>query len=189
MNNIWKGPEKTGDNLDPRDLDIVIDSFVKQNEEQKKKEEALRIISGIEKQLEGYNLFLSIDETNKKMYIIWESNWNKKLLNIPFSLDDLSSFSSMLEDIKRLLEYDWELQLLGWKEWRAIAYIPSFWPTEWRHRIITKKLPHWQELEYYIKENNKTEELFVFIQSLKWIPEKEWLIDKSIKASWPIWNI
>lgn len=151
--------------------------------------EALVLLKSIENDLKWYKLYLSINWSKNELYIIWQWKWDKILLNIPFKIGDVNNFSSTLNDIKKLLNYDWNIQIIWWKEWRSIADIQWFWWDGNAQRLIHKWLPHWKDIDFYVDQNNKLEELFVFIQKLKWIPEKEWVISDKIQNSTPLWNI
>lgn len=146
---------------------------------------AIWLIKALNNDIEWNNeIKLSIREDSWKpqYYIIW---WKENtLLNIPLDIESLEEFCNQIET---LMNFEWKIQLLWWKEWRAIADKQLLWWSTRANKLIYKWLETWSDISYYIAENNKTEELFAFVQRLKWIPEEDWIIDKSIKNSWPIW--
>ena len=149
--------------------------------ENRKHKIALWILNKIDSDVPKYDIDLAIDRSDNTYRIIWNDN-------VSFNLSlDLDSLDLYCDDIIKLLNYDWDIQLIWWKEWRAIAEKNLIWWSALADRLVNNSQEHWLTDEHNRSENNKTEELFKFVQTLKWVPIEDWIISDSIKKSWPIW--
>ncbi|MDD3646689.1 MAG: hypothetical protein PHH06_04775 [Candidatus Gracilibacteria bacterium] len=141
---------------------------------------ALGIVKQLDKQLkEGYDIDFAIDRKKNQYYIIVNDN----ILNLPLDINSLEKFGN---DVVNLLNYDGKIQLIGGEDWRAIAEVQWLGGSAGAKKIVDNPLKYGKNLAYYVYENNKTEELFKFIQLLKKVPESDWKIDPSILKSGPI---
>jgi hypothetical protein len=154
---------------------------------------AIGIIKWLESTIENtnYDLDLAIDRENNKYYIIS----GIYSLNIPLSFDTLVGMLKLI--IKGLNANEWrEELLLRWKENKRTiigdwGYLNKshkvLWNVEQTHGTIiengVEKFVNQTKME---KNNNKTEEIYKFIQSVKWVPIEEW--DIKWVCNWPINN-
>lgn len=162
-----------------------IEKVLKTRLDNKEEVLALDILKKVDSQIPSFDINLWTDRENNKFYFILK---NKENVNIPLSIPlSIGSLESMWESLVKLLNHDWAIQLIWWREWRAIAEVQMFWSEANADRIVNTSQKSWLSDEANIDENNKTEELFKFIQTVNNIPEEEWKISDSIKNSGPIW--
>ncbi|PID86359.1 hypothetical protein CSB08_01190 [Candidatus Gracilibacteria bacterium] len=157
-----------------------VEELLLEKEKKEKKEEAVKLIDQLNNNIPSkYEIKLSIKDSGSRTEYYIVGGKNDILLNMPLNNESLKTYC---EYINTLLNYNSDIQLLGGREWRAVAEIQFLGGTANAKRLIYKGLKHGGNESYYQYENNKIEELFSFIQKIKGVPREDWVIDRFINA-------
>ena len=132
---------------------------------------ALSTIKVIDKIVLWHDLDLAIDREKNRYYFVWDK---KIALNIPLSFDKLIDLWTTLTT---LFKSD-KIQLAWDKYWRSIYTDKSLVPLAMEDELIKNWMSNLSK--------NDIEELFVFVNRIKWVNINNWEIDNTICANWKI---
>lgn len=170
-----------------RESEIFVDSEQRLINLETRAEEspALIYLWGLDQRIQNYDIDLIIDRNERQSVFYFMVNWNRLSIELK-NIDELEEYWWYLET---LLNTDARLWLIWWTEWRAIIEAPIFGWDWGADRLVNFSQPYWTDKKILVANNNKIEELFAFVQIVKWNNESsQWYVDDDIRSSSWLWN-
>lgn len=164
------------------DLKKQIEKDLVSAEEKAKVNEALGMLKIFDSKIPDFDIDMTYDKKNDKFFFI---SWNE-LLNIAM---DIWKIQEVWDAIVKLLNNKNKLWITWKQDFRRIYEDNFFWNAR-DNQVYYKWTPlDWNnlDLDLAINNNNFVEELYKFTQKVKWIPEKNWIIQGGIWDSKNIW--